>query len=84
MTLDRLARKGLGRSVWGPEKQVRKPQGRNVLSVFKEQLRGEHGGSEGRSRGDVGRDQKMLESVSHNKELGFFFCQWRVLDGGVT
>lgn len=55
-----------------------------MLSVFKEQLRGEHGGSEGRSRGDVGRDQKMLESVSHNKELGFFFCQWRVLDGGVT
>lgn len=35
---------------------------------------------------DASRDQEMLGFVSHDKELRFFFffCQWRVLDGGIT
>lgn len=54
-----------------------------MLSVVRSSRETRVGGAE-RRMGDVGIDQKVLGFVSHDEELGFFFCQWRVWDGGVT
>lgn len=54
-----------------------------MLSVLRSSREASVGGAS-RSMGDVSRDQKMLGFVSHDEELGFFFCQWRVWDGGLT